>query len=900
MSSKTIDKISHLLNEEKWTRATIKSYSITNFKDLDMLISEVLDDENQQEIIEICEEHLNHTKNSIIALYISGIISLSRHMIDDSNLMILITIFSDNHKWNVVEYLCERILDFGENKFALRTLAESYENENEEEKKYEIWERLIKIDYDETEIVKHIAEKYENEENTEKAVEYYKKAVHRYVNKKLFANVKDLWEKLLELCPDDIDFFYHLNKKIAKNISNERASQLLEELYEYFKKRKDWDSAIDILKNILVYDPKNPDTRSEIIFCFRQKYSYHSQVEEYIKVSNLSQKWRNMNEAISDFEKHISFDAGNYVFHRSWGIGRIVKIKGDNVVIDFIKKRNHSMSLKMAVNALTILGKDHIWVIKSTKKREDLRKIVKKEIAWTLKTIIKSFENAVDMKRIKAELVPGILTPGEWTTWSNEARKILKTDSDFGNLPDKVDFFVVRETPITYEEKTFNRFKAENNFFAKLKTFQDFMDEISVESDYFPEMFLYFTNYLKSYSSVNEYVISSYLLMELVLERFPHMNPNLDIDFRSLFDEIEDTTNTFLKINDVDLRKMFLDKVKREIDNWTEIFTELFPVYLNKYIIDSLYKSGKKEAIKNLIFKIQDNYKDYREAFIWIYKNSEDYPFLEKHFYDQEKILVNLVHLLDITYREIINKRNVSNNKKINRQINIFLFKDKKLENFLKDADRETVIRMISLIDDVKGLDPSLVVDLKNLVKEKYSDITFIGAADELETFSRGGIIVTVNALEKKKQELKHILEVDIPMNSKEIGAAIELGDLRENAEYKAGKERQEFLNSTVGKLKEEIEKCKVFDPENADTDKISFGNVVDLKNNDNNTIETYTILGPWESTPEENIISYLAPFGSALLNGKKGDKLEFTINDRVYNFTVENIGISEYIKKLK
>ena len=155
-------------------------------------------------------------------------------------------------------------------------------------------------------------------------------------------------------------------------------------------------------------------------------------------------------------------------------LGRIVKIKGDNVVIDFIKKRNHSMSLKMAVNALTILGKDHIWVIKSTKKREDLRKIVKKEIAWTLKTIIKSFENAVDMKRIKAELVPGILTPGEWTTWSNEARKILKTDSDFGNLPDKVDFFVVRETPITYEEKTFNRFKAENNVLCKIENLSGF------------------------------------------------------------------------------------------------------------------------------------------------------------------------------------------------------------------------------------------------------------------------------------------------------------------------------------------------------------------------------------------------------------------------------------------
>ncbi len=104
------------------------------------------------------------------------------------------------------------------------------------------------------------------------------------------------------------------------------------------KKRKEWDTAIDILKNILVFDTKDSDTRSEIIYCFRQKYSYHSQVEEYIRVSNLSQKWRNINEAISDFEKHISFDAGNFVFHRSWGIGRIKSIKGDNVVIDFIKK----------------------------------------------------------------------------------------------------------------------------------------------------------------------------------------------------------------------------------------------------------------------------------------------------------------------------------------------------------------------------------------------------------------------------------------------------------------------------------------------------------------------------------------------------------------------------------
>ena len=58
--------------------------------------------------------HLKHSKNSIIALYISGVISLSKQLVDDANLIILINIFSDNRKWQIVEYLCQRILEFGE------------------------------------------------------------------------------------------------------------------------------------------------------------------------------------------------------------------------------------------------------------------------------------------------------------------------------------------------------------------------------------------------------------------------------------------------------------------------------------------------------------------------------------------------------------------------------------------------------------------------------------------------------------------------------------------------------------------------------------------------------------------------------------------------------------------
>src|SRR5690606_16200626 len=133
----------------------------------------------------------------IIALYISGIISLSRQLVDDTNLILLINIFTDNHKWNIVEYLAKRILGYGENKYALRTLADCYAHENEDVKVYDIWERLIRVDYEEADIVRQLAERKEAEGEIEETVDFYKKALHRYVNKKLFAQAKEVWHKLI-------------------------------------------------------------------------------------------------------------------------------------------------------------------------------------------------------------------------------------------------------------------------------------------------------------------------------------------------------------------------------------------------------------------------------------------------------------------------------------------------------------------------------------------------------------------------------------------------------------------------------------------------------------------------------------------------------------------------------
>jgi transcription elongation factor GreA len=143
---------------------------------------------------------------------------------------------------------------------------------------------------------------------------------------------------------------------------------------------------------------------------------------------------------------------------------------------------------------------------------------------------------------------------------------------------------------------------------------------------------------------------------------------------------------------------------------------------------------------------------------------------------------------------------------------------------------------------------------------------------------------------EEKQKQLAHIMEVEVPANSKEIAYALSLGDLRENAEYKAAKEKQEILNSTVAKLKDEIERAQLFDPNSINTSKVSFGTTASLYNETADRKETYTILGPWESDPDHNIISYLSPFGGTILNKTVGERFVFSLNDEKVSYVVEHI----------
>ncbi len=894
--SELVAQVQELLNEEKWTRATLNNYTVASLDELDQTITAIEANGLQQEVLDVCEEHLHHTKNSIIALFISGVLNLSRQSVDDANLIHLTKIFTDNHKWNIVEFLAARILDFGENRFALRILADVYDSENQTEKLHDVWERLIRVDFEEADIVRQLALLREETGRTDAAVEYYKKALHRYVSKKSFSNVKEVWQKLIELAPEETEFFYHAESKIARSISTERAVQLLEDYYPYFVENEEWDQAIEVLKRVLNYDSKNEWARKEITDCFQQKHADHSNLDEYIRISNLSQDWRPVHDAIADFEKHISFDTGNFVHHRTWGVGRIRSIKGDEITIDFAKKRGHEMSLKMAVNALDVLAKDHIWVLRAVWKTEKLRTLVKKNIVWTLKTVIRSLGNAADMKKIKGELVPAILKQSEWSSWSTKARSILKTNPDFGTLTDRLDHFVVRDQPITFEEKTFNKFKAQTSFFDRVKTLEEFLayveDEAGdgIDSEFFREMFEYFAGFVRNASTVTEHTVSSLLVVSDVVSRFPFLRQDLELDFKRLYEHIENVEELFVQIDSSDLRKRFLSSVRAVDREWGDTYVRLLPHHLSRDALVELEKHGRRDLLLKFVSQTHENYRDFREPFVWAVRNCSDDPWFDEIGLTLEKRLIAMIHICDLTFREIDNRKEVSANRKINKQVQTWLFRDGNLSEYIKTADRDSVARLFTLVSDVKDLDPKTLLELRELVVERFPDYHFHGE-EEASVVATRGFFTCESSYEAKQKEYTHLQRVEVPDNTKEIEKAVAYGDLSENAEYKAAKERQDSLNNRAARLKLELSQARIVKQDEIETDRVQFGTIVELSDLENNGDSLrYTILGPWESNPEADVISYQTPLGNKLYNSAVGDELDFEINEKRHHFVVKGI----------
>jgi transcription elongation factor GreA len=139
-------------------------------------------------------------------------------------------------------------------------------------------------------------------------------------------------------------------------------------------------------------------------------------------------------------------------------------------------------------------------------------------------------------------------------------------------------------------------------------------------------------------------------------------------------------------------------------------------------------------------------------------------------------------------------------------------------------------------------------------------------------------VILTPAGLQKLEDELEHLKSVKRHEVAERIKIAIGYGDISENSEYEDAKNEQAFIEGRIITLEKMLRNAKVISNDDVDTDVVSIGSTVKLRDTEFNDIVEYTIVGSAESNPEENKISNESPVGKAILGKTKGSTVEVNV----------------------
>lgn len=143
---------------------------------------------------------------------------------------------------------------------------------------------------------------------------------------------------------------------------------------------------------------------------------------------------------------------------------------------------------------------------------------------------------------------------------------------------------------------------------------------------------------------------------------------------------------------------------------------------------------------------------------------------------------------------------------------------------------------------------------------------------------------------EKLSKELEHLKTKERGIIAKVIDEARELGDLKENAEYHAAKDKQGLMEARITELTDVVGRAQVVSPEKLTHERISFGSTVVLCDQKTQGELKYTIVGAYESNPSHGLISIGSPMARALIGKEEGDEVSLVLPSGKTKYDIEEV----------
>lgn len=659
------------------------------------------------------------------------------------------------------------------------------------------------------------------------------------VGRKDFEKLDDIWPDLITDKQTNLENLFEITSALKKSGESERALFLLELLASHCESEAEHHKTILVYKHILQYRKEDDTIRKKLVALYKKAYHESPHITEYIKISGLNGS-EPLFKSLGRLEEFLRYDVGKCFYFERYGIGEVIDIipsKGE-IVINFEKKERHFLTLDVAKGILVPISKEH-YLYKKYKDINELQNMAQSQPVETVKFMLKSFHEPLTVSQIKSH-IEGIVEKSVLHRWWGKVKKALEKDTTIHISGRTAKTYAYIESGVDREQEAIAAFE-------KARPVEKYL----LAQEYVKKLPTVFTHIEPHVATLGNSIYDREPALALdILFLLDDAQSKLQLSYT--IEHILERTklhDILTKMNNFEHQQRLLKIIKeKNSSTWINIFESLIFSVDDFKVLDEI-----TEHLQNVSDKLNEFYysifampKQHPHQYQWLLRKIQRGNFTE---YLNARFLSKFIDNLEYV-----------------KGIRSTVMKILSLEVFdkmIKNANEEDAQHIIESINRNSILTDSEKKDYMRIIKHHFPHL-FSKKIDVIYT--------TKQAFNKKKAELNHMYTVEIPENKKEISRAREFGDLSENFEYKAAKERQDQLYQKLKTLNAALEKTILIDPQKIDTACVTVGTKVTLKNTQNNEAMSYTILGRWDTNLDENIISNEAPIAQSILGKSCGD----------------------------
>ena len=572
---------------------------------------------------------------------------------------------------------------------------------------------------------------------------------------------------------------------------------------------------------------------------------------------------------------------GGYCVHKSWGFGRITTV--DTVfaqfLIDFPNKPGHKMELGFAAESLKAVAPDHI-LAKKASDLDGLRKLAALDHLAVIKMVLKSYDGQATVDQIQKALVPDVIR-SDWKKWWEVAKRELKKDGHFLVPAKKTEPIVYQAEEVSFQDRLLEEFRAAKGLKAHIavaveaaKLFDDLSDKAAAVTEITDVLNTEISSHLRNQPGLS---LEGMFVRDDLRAAAGLPATEGELTPQSIW-SAEPRFAAFMESLPAAKHRRALESFKSGAAHWPDVVRTALNATSAKLcgeMASLLIDNGKVDSLKETIAKLVNQHAASSELLLWLAKERSD------AFAD---ILGPEVFRAMLSSME----RDQFNEKRSNRLRDFILSDQTLLVELIGSADLEVIKDLTRALQLSPVFDDMDKRSLLARIVKTYPAVQSLITGEQ--TRQDSSFVVSWSSLERRKDEYAELVQKKIPANSKEIAIARSYGDLRENHEYKAAKEMQKILMRQKSELESQIVRARGSDFSNARTDVVSIGTQVRLTDAVSGQSEQYTILGAWDSVPEQNVISYLAPVAQSLINKKAGEEVEMETENGKRRYRIESI----------